>query len=88
MIAIAEHDPMLYEESQDMAEYVSVIMREALNDVAVLFYAPRADPFSEELAKNADKVFCFNEGPRTEARVATKDISRTEKSQTTLEAFT
>lgn len=66
-----------------MTEYVSQAMVEAAKESAVLLYAPAADSFLEEMVKNADRVFYFNEGPR----VAAKANPRTQKSQTTLEAF-
>ena len=84
---IIEHDPSLYEDAQEMTEYISQAMREASKDAAVLLYAPGADPYFEELVKNADRVFYFDEGPRAEARIVAKAIPRTHKSQTTLEAF-
>ncbi|MGA9097979.1 MAG: hypothetical protein WB392_03510 [Methanotrichaceae archaeon] len=86
-IVIIEHDPSLYEDAQEMTEYISQAMREASKEAAVLLYAPGADPYFEELVKNADRVFYFDEGPRAEARVVAKASPRTQKSQTTLEAF-
>lgn len=86
-IVMIEHDPSLYEDAQEMTEYVSQAMREASKDAAVLLYAPGADPYLEELVKNADRVFYFDEGPRAEARVVAKAIPRTQRSQMTLEAF-
>ncbi len=80
-----EHDPLLYEDAQEMTEYISLALREASKEAAVLLYAPVADPYFEELVKNADRVFYFDEGPRDEARVVAKANQR---SQTTLEAFT
>lgn len=86
-VVIIEHDPLLYEDAQDMTEYVSQAMRETAKDAAVLLYAPGADPCLEELIKSADRAFYFDEGPRTEARIVAKTNPRTQKSQTTLEAF-
>ncbi len=86
-IVIIEHDPLLYEDASDMTEYVSKAMREAALDAAVLLYAPGADPYLEELMKNADRVFYFDEGLRPETRIAAKASPRAQKSQTTLEAF-
>ena len=79
---------MLYEDAAEIAEYVSQVMREAAKDSIVLLYASGANPFLEELIKNADRVFYFNERPRTEARIVARANPRTQKSQTTLEAFT
>lgn len=68
-----------------MTEYVSQALRETVKEVAVLLYAPGADPYFEELVKNADRVFYSDEGPRDVGRVVAKAKQR---SQTTLEAFT
>ncbi len=78
---------MLYEDAQEMTEYVSQAMRECAKEAAVLLYAPGADPYLEELVKNADRVFYFDEGPRAEARIVAKAVPKTSRSQTTLEAF-
>lgn len=53
----------------------------------MLLYAPGVDPYFEELVKNADRVFYFDEGPRAEARIAAKTGPRAQRSQITLEAF-
>jgi hypothetical protein len=82
-----EHDPLLYEDAREMTEYVSLALREAAKEAAVLLYAPGADPYFEELAKNADHVFCFSEGSRAEAQVVAKANPKAQRSQTTLEAF-
>lgn len=71
-----------------MTEYVSLALREVAKEAAVLLYAPGADPYFEELVKNADRVFYFDEGPRAETRVVAKANPRAQRSQTTLEAFT
>ncbi len=86
-LIFVEHDPLLYEDSQEMAEYVSRAMREAAKDASVLLYSPEADPFLEELIKNADRVFYFDERPRAETGIDAKANPRAQKSQTTLEAF-
>ncbi len=38
-IMIIEHDPLLYENAQEMTEYVSQAMKETAKDAAVLLYA-------------------------------------------------
>jgi hypothetical protein len=86
-ILFIEHDPSLYEDAKEMAEVVSERMRDASKDAAILLYSPGADPYFEELVKNADRVFYFDEGPRAETRIIAKTNPRTQKSQTTLEAF-
>ena len=66
---------------------ISQAMGETAKEAAVLLYAQGADPYLEELVKNADRVFYFDEGPRAEARIVAKAIPRTQRSQTTLETF-
>jgi hypothetical protein len=39
----------------------------------------------EDLVRNADRVFCFDEGPRAEARIVAKSILGIQGSQLTLE---
>lgn len=75
-------------QAAQMTEYISLSLREAAKEAAVLLYMSRADPYSEEIVKNADRVFYFDKGPRAEARVVTKANARVQRSQTTLEAFT
>jgi hypothetical protein len=41
----------------------------------------------EDLMRNADRAFFFEEGPRSSPRMASKAHPKTQKSQTTLEAF-
>jgi hypothetical protein len=62
-LIIVEHDPMLYEDSSEMVEYISLAMRQAAHVATVLLYSPGVDPFLEDLAKDADRVFYFEEGP-------------------------
>jgi hypothetical protein len=64
-LIIIEHDPILYEDSQEMVEYISQAMRQASYEATVLLYSPGADPFLEDLAKGADRVFYFEEGKET-----------------------
>jgi hypothetical protein len=75
-LIIVEHDPLLYEDAEDLAEYVSQAMKEAAKDVTVLLYASAADPYFEELTGNADRVFYFEEGPRVSPRLMAKHTSR------------
>jgi hypothetical protein len=86
-LILVEHDPMLYEDAQEMAEYVSQALREAAKDATILLYASGADPYFEEMVKNADRVFYFEEGPRASPRIMAKSHPQEQKSQTTLEAF-
>jgi DNA polymerase I len=85
-LIIIEHDPIIYEESEEMVEYVSKAMREAAQESTVLLYSPGLDPFMEELAQNSDHVFYFEEGPRDTPRLLAKSNPKI-KNQATLEAF-
>lgn len=89
-LVILEHDPLLYEDAEDMVEYVSRAMREASKSCIVLLYSPQSDPFLERMMNYADRVFCFAEGPRTAARPSAKSSRKAQTSstgQTTLEGF-
>jgi len=86
-LIIVEHDPMLYEDAAEMVEYVSHALGDASKDAAVLLYSPAVDPFLEDLMKNADRVFYFDEGPRAAPRMVAKALPKTQRDQTTLEAF-
>jgi hypothetical protein len=44
--------------------------------------------FLEDLTRNADRVFYFDEGPRAEPKLISKAYPRAQKSQRTLEAWT
>ena len=57
-------------------DLASQAMSDAAKEAAVLLYSPRTDTLLEDLTRNADRVFYFDEGPRAQ------------KSQTTLEAWT
>jgi hypothetical protein len=71
-----------------MIELASQAMSDASKEAAVLLYSPGTDMFLEDLTRNADRLFCFNEGPRAETKRISKAYPRTQKSQKTLEAFT
>ncbi|MDM7933891.1 MAG: hypothetical protein QUS08_00700 [Methanothrix sp.] len=81
-LIMVEHDPLLYEDAEEMAEYVSQAMRHAAERASVLLYSPSPDPRLEELVRSADRVIHLDEGPRMRAS------QREDRSQTTLEAFT
>jgi len=87
-LIIIEHDPIIYEDSAEMVEYVSraMAMKEASQEATVLLYSPGLDPFMEELAQNSDHVFYFEDGPRDSPRLLAKSNPKI-KNQATLEAF-
>ena len=86
-LIIVELDAMLYEDAAEMAEFISYALGDASKGAAVLLYSPAVDPFLGDQMRNADRVFYFEEGPRTEPRIVAKALSKTQKDQTTLEAF-
>ena len=91
-LIIIEHDPMLYEDAAEIPEYVSLALRDLANRATVVLYAPASDPYLEEMARTADRVFCLQGPQRTRARPTKQKQapykSQTSlKSQTTLEAF-
>ena len=67
---IVEHDPLLYEDSQEMVGYLAQALKQTSREATVLLYAPALDPHLQEMAELADRVFCiYNEpaaakGPR------------------------
>jgi len=85
-LIIIEHDPIIYEDSVEMVEYVSKAMKEASQEATVLLYSPGLDPFMEELAQNSDHIFYFEEGPRDSPRLLAKSSPKI-KNQATLETF-
>ncbi len=82
-LIVVEHDPMLYDNAAELVEYVSHALAEAAKKAAVLLYSPEGDPFQEDLVRNADRAFYFEQGPR----MVHKALPKTQRDQTTLEAF-
>jgi hypothetical protein len=85
---IIEHDPLLYEDAQDMVEYVSQGLHDVAKEPVVLLYSPGTDTFLEDMTRNADRVFYFDEGPRATTKLISKALSEAQTSQRTLEAWT
>ncbi|MDD1753213.1 MAG: hypothetical protein LUQ38_09025 [Methanotrichaceae archaeon] len=70
-----------------MVAYISQAMRQAAQEAAVLLYSPGVDPFQEDLAKGADRVFFYFEGgPRDIPKLSVETWLKM-KDQKTLEAF-
>jgi len=44
-----------------MVEYIQQALKQAAYEATVLLYSPGIDPFLEDLAKDADRVFYFRE---------------------------
>jgi hypothetical protein len=85
-LIIIEHDPILYEDSAELVEYISQAMRQAAQEATVLLYSPGIDPFLEDLAKLADRVFYFEERAQSTPKLSVKTWLKM-KDQKSLEAF-
>jgi DNA polymerase I len=44
-LIIVEHDPLLYEDSAEMVEYISQALKQASHEATVLLYSLGIDPF-------------------------------------------
>ena len=88
-LLIIEHDPLLYQDAEEMAEYVSQAMRAAARQSTVLLYSPASDPSLEVMTGYADRVFYFGRGPEAAPRHSAKGCRRAQAQcgQSTLEAF-
>jgi len=86
-IIIVEHDPLLYQETdEELEEPVSWALKQAAENAVVLLYSPGYDPSLDRISKLADRVFSFNTyQPRS--RLPAKHRQSTEVNQTTLGAF-
>ena len=83
---IVEHDPMLYEDSQEMVGYLAQALKQTSREATVLLYAPALDPHLQEMAELADRVFCiYNEPAGTKGQG--KAEARMPGEQRTLEAY-
>jgi hypothetical protein len=71
-----------------VVEYVSQGLHDAAKEAAVLLYSPGTDTFLEDMTKNADRVFYFDEGPRATTKLISKAFTKAQKNQRTLEAWT
>lgn len=47
-------------------------MEQASHEATILLYSPGIDPFLEDLAKGADRVFYFEEGPKATPKLSVK----------------
>ena len=82
-----EHDPSLFDDASEMAEYVGQALKESSNSSALLLYSAWTDRHLEEISKFADRVFVFNEVHRYVYKRASKKVKPGPRNQRTLEAF-
>ena len=68
-LIIIEHDPLLYEDAAGMIDLASQAMSDAAKEASVLLCSPGTDTFLEDLTRNADRVFYFDEGPRANTKL-------------------
>jgi DNA polymerase I len=87
-LIFVEHDPTLYEDAEEIPEYISHALRDLANRATVVLYAPSADPYLEEMVRRADRVFYLQgpERPRGKGSAAKLKLAES-ANQTTLEAF-
>lgn len=89
-----EHDPALFAESAEMADYVAMALRELARESTVLLYSPELDEMLRPIADKADRVFYFEKGDarsgpqgiRPRCRRSVRSDPPTDE-QSTLEAF-
>jgi len=84
---IVEHDPMLYEDAEEMVEYISQHLRQASREATILLYAPAIDPHLEKMMTLADRTFCFYEIPKASVKSRARSEPRIQGAQATLEAY-
>ena len=60
---IVEHDPLLYEDSQEMVGYLAQALKQTSREATILLYAPALDPHLEKMTELADRVFCIYNEP-------------------------
>jgi len=84
-LIIIEHDPILYEDSREMVEYISQAMRQAAQEATVLLYSPGVDPFLEDLTRVRSSILLRGRTTTT-PRLSVKTWLKM-KDQKTLEAF-
>jgi hypothetical protein len=78
-LILIEHDPQLYEDASGMRDLATQAMRDAAKEAAVLLYSPGTNTFLDDLTRNVDRVFYFEEGPRTAPKLISKAHPRAQK---------
>jgi hypothetical protein len=54
-------------------------MRDPAKEAAVLLYSPGTNIFLDDLTRNVDRVFYFDEGPRATTKLISKAHPRAQK---------
>ena len=85
-ILIVEHDPLLYEDSQEMVGYLAQALKQTSREATILLYAPALDPHLEKITELADRVFCIYSEPAG-AKGRGKAEARMAGEQRTLEVY-
>ena len=85
-LIIIEHDPLLYKDATGMIDLTFQAMSDASKEAAVLLYSSVTDTFLEDMARNADGVFYFDEGTRATTKLISKACPKKQKGQRTLDA--
>jgi DNA polymerase I len=80
---IVEHDPLLYEDAEEMVEYLAQAFRQTSREATLLLYAPALDPHLQKLTELADRVFCIYSEPAKSKKAEAKMPG----AQKTLEVF-
>ena len=62
----------------------SQALSDAAKEAAVLLNPPGTDPFLEDLTRNADRAFYFDEGPSAAPKLISNSLSESTKELTTL----
>jgi hypothetical protein len=78
-----EHDPLLYEDAEEMVEYLAQALKQTSREATILLYAPALDPHLQTITELADRVFCIYEGEKAPA----KGRAKMPGDQATLEAY-
>lgn len=86
-LIIFEHDPSLFEDASEMAEYVGQALKDASVNSAVLLYSHRTDSHLEDISKFADRIFVFNEVLKCVYKRASNKPKPGPRTQRTLETF-
>jgi hypothetical protein len=75
-----EHDPLLYKGAAGVIDLASQSMSDAAKEAAILLCSPGTDTFLEDLTRNTDRVFYFEEGPSAAPKLISKAYPTVQKS--------